>query len=161
MHDEVIRWVENEIQDRGPFASVVEIGGRNINGTVRPLFGDADYTSVDLVQGSGVDVVADAREWRPTKRVTCVVCCNVCEHSPTWPALIDAAHQMLRKGGVLLLSAASTWPPHSAVDGGELRPDEHYADVQHEELEAALEAAGFSKYHVEADGPDVRAVAVR
>lgn len=161
MHDEVKQWLDGQIQEQGPFSSVVEIGGRNINGTVRPLFGDVSYTSVDLVEGPNVDVVADAREWRPTKRVTCVVCCNVLEHVDAWPEIIDAAHQMLRKGGVLLLSAATDWVPHSSVDGGELRSDEHYANVAPDELEAAIDAAGFSKHHVEVAGLDVHAVAIR
>ena len=49
-----------------PVGHVVELGSRNFNGSIRPLFADAlSYTGVDILPGYGVDVVADAAAFSP------------------------------------------------------------------------------------------------
>ena len=51
---------------RLPPGPVVELGARDFNGSVRDLFpGAPAYVGVDLAPGAGVDVVADAADWRP------------------------------------------------------------------------------------------------
>lgn len=158
MHRAAHDWVASCITRQ--FRSVVEHGGRNINGSVRHLFPGAAYTSVDIEPGDGVDVVADAAEWRPAEPVDCVVCCEVYEHTAAWPELIYAAFDSLTDGGVLICTAAGpNRQEHSAVDGGHLRPGEWYANIDPGALEAALKA--FSSCTIDVSGPDVRAVAVK
>lgn len=162
MHDEVALFVAGAVKDFGPFRTVVELGSLDINGTVRPLFGDADYyTGVDLVEGPGVDVVADAAEWQPSAPVDCVVCCEVLEHAANWEAILRNAHAVLRGGGVLVVTAAGPGRgPHSAVDGNALRDGEHYENIDPDVLADVL-GATFRTALVEHEGLDVRAVAVK
>lgn len=153
MHSAAREWVAAHALP----GDVLEIGSRNINGTVRDLF-PGDYTGLDISEGPGVDVVADVTEWTTRKRFDVVVCCEVLEHTDA--PIIDAAHRLLRKGGTLILTAAGPGrEPHSAVDGGPLRPGEWYANIDPDELRVAL--SGWSEVTVDVAGDDVRAVAVK
>lgn len=164
MHLEALSWVEEHRTDE-PVA-VLDIGGRNINGTPRPLFPNATvYTVLDIAPGDGVDVVADAATWKPDRRYDVVVCCEVFEHTDVWPAILRTAHRALVRGGRLIATMAGPGrAPHSAVDGGpHLYDGEHYANVEAAELHAALTSAGFRRIVVdeETNSHDVRATAYR
>ena len=164
MHPEALAWVKDHATDAP--VSVLDIGGRNINGTPRPLFPNATvYTVLDIAPGEGVDVVADAATWKPDRRYDVVVCCEVFEHTDVWPAILRTAHAALRKGGQLIATMAGPGrEPHSAVDGGpRLYEGEHYANVEVSELLDALRAAGFRRVvmHEQTTSHDVRAVAYR
>lgn len=138
MHDGAYQYIAQRLGRWPPRRAVVEIGGRNINGSVRPLFSAAErYVCVDIVGGEGVDVVADGRSYRPDFKPDTVVCCEVLEHvdDQTAVALIANARRMLWKGGLLLLTcAAPDRDPHSALDGGQLRAGEFYRNVLPETL---------------------------
>lgn len=156
MHAEAYEWVARHAT-RDPL-TVLDIGGRDINGTVRDLFPAADYTSLDLVDGPGVDIVADASTWTPDRAYDLVVCCEVFEHTPVWPSICRTAYAAARPGGVFIVTAAGPGrAPHSAVDGGPVRPGEYYANVKPDELRDALTAAGWLDVVVDQLGPDVRA----
>ena len=133
MHEEAFSFVyltifENDLR----FDSVVEIGSRNINGSVRPLFeAIADsYYGIDLAPGPDVDEVADAVTWRPAEKVDCIVCCEVLEHAPDLDGMVCMISESLKPGGKLVMTCA-TDPrvPHSAHDGLQVRIDEHYENV--------------------------------
>tara|TARA_R110000822_G_scaffold309905_1_gene440612 strand:- start:722 stop:1225 length:504 start_codon:yes stop_codon:yes gene_type:complete len=124
--------------------SVIEIGSRNINGTIRDLFPNAKWIGLDLFEGPEVDVVCDARDFVPESLVDLVVCCEVLEHCSGWRQLIQSASLWLKQKGVIIITAAGPGrDPHSAIDGGELHPDEHYANVTQDELAEELHYAGF------------------
>lgn len=109
---------------------VVDLGGLNINGSPRSLFQASRYISVDQVFGVGVDVVADAATYAPTDAPEVVLCCEVLEHAPQGDRIIANALRMLAPGGTLIVTCASLLrAPHSAVDGGRLRPGEFYRGV--------------------------------
>lgn len=150
---------------RGP---IVEIGGRNINGSVRPLFdGLGPYASIDLYEGRGVDLVGDVCQLDPkhTARllfqrtsVTCVVCCEVLEHAPNGTGVCRWAHRILARGGVFIVTAANPDRfTHSGIDGGSLQPGEYYAGVSKADLTKWLRM--FSSKHVQLSGADIYAVA--
>jgi len=164
MHAEAMAWVEQHCTDAP--VSVLDIGGRNINGTPRPLFPNATlYRVLDIAPGDGVDIVADAANWVPDRRYDVVVCCEVFEHTDVWPAILRTAHRALAPGGLLILTMAGPGRAvHSAVDGGpDLYDGEHYANVEAAELEAALVSTGFRRVVVDeqTNSHDVRAVAYK
>lgn len=144
---------------------VVDIGGRDVNGTVRHLFADAtSYTGIDLQPGFGVDVVGDFTAWEPPHLVDTVVCCEVLEHAPNWQDIVRHSADILNQGGRLILTCATDGrAPHSGIHGGALFPGEHYYNVPAEDLVDCVEDAGFYQVQldvIEADG-DVRLVAVK
>ena len=153
MHNAAFRFVERVIADRlGVFRDVVEIGARDINGSVRPLFAGCDrYLATDITSGNGVDQIVDASDASALPASSCdtVVCCEVLEHTPVAP-IIRSAAAWLRPGGFLIATMATTGrAPHSAVDGGTLRGGEHYQNVTAEEMITALDAAGLLPIIVE------------
>ncbi len=124
--------------------SVIEIGSRDINGSVRPHFPAADYFGIDLYAGPAVDWVGDAMEYDAPMPVDIVICCEVFEHSNKWPFLLHRSNHWLKPGGRIIITCAGLGrEPHSAIDGGELHPDEHYANITQDELAEELYYAGF------------------
>lgn len=168
MHQEAYEWVAKYATDDA--ISVLDIGGRSINGSVRPLFPAATrYTVLDALPGervTDVDIIADAATWNPSGQWwDVVVCAEVLEHAASWRAILRTAYAACAPAGRLIVTTAAPGrPPHSAVDG-ELRllPGEHYANIRPAELERALTAAGWAEVvtDVREFPADVRATAVK
>lgn len=163
MHAEAHEWVaRHATQDR---VAVLDIGGRNINGTVRDLFPHSDFTALDIAPGEGVDIVADASTWTPDRAYDVVTCTEVFEHTGSWPEIVGTAYMALRPGGRFIATMAGPGrPEHSAIDGGpRLHPGEYYGNVDPDELTKVLDAAGFEEITVDQRSwpADVRCVATR
>lgn len=160
MHDAALFYVA-QFATPDPL-EVVELGALNINGSIRHLFPNARYTGVDMVAGPGVDVIGDAATWTPTTLVDLVVCCEVFEHTPVWPKIVDNAVGMLKRAGRLVVTAAGPGrEPHSARDGGHLRQSEYYHNVTTNDLYRAFFDAELVAIQVEQFGDDVRATGVK
>lgn len=123
-------------------ALVCELGGRDVNGSVRDLYAGVPlYVGVDLLPGNGVDAVADAREWRPPSwlRFDLVLCTEVLEHAPEAGRICETAWEILRPGGTLVLTCAGPRrQPHSGIDGEGVREGEHYHNPSADELRGWL-----------------------
>lgn len=150
MHDSAYSFVERTVHELeiGPERSVAEFGSRDVNGSVRPLFGP-DFTGLDVTDGPGVDIVADGAKWIADRKYDCVVSCEVLEHAEDWREIVANMARCVRSGGSIIITCATgSRKPHSAVDGGSLRDLEYYGNVDPEELRTALK--GFSEdIHVE------------
>ncbi len=164
MHAAAYSFVADMVTKFGPFVTVLEVGSRDVNGSVRGLFNGAAYTGVDVVDGPGVDVVADAAESLPGGPYDAVVCCETFEHASGWVAIVDNASRVLASGGWLLMTMAGPGrEPHSAIDGGHVRAGEHYANIDPDELGSAVRHAGLATIelvHATAQG-DVYCAAVK
>lgn len=131
---------------------IIEIGSRDINGSIRCHFPAAIWTGIDLIPGPSVDIVCDACEFSPVNPVDAVVCCEVFEHCSYWSEILQAAESWLKPGGKILISCAGPGrDEHSAIDGGELRTGEHYANITADRLAEELHFAGFSEIYTEAN----------
>lgn len=158
MHDAARDFIAKHAKRcKGP---VLEVGSRDINGGVRDLLPKTGYVGIDLMPGKGVDEVIDIRDYEGDTKFATVVCCEVLEHHPAPAELIDAMADNLLKGGTLLITAAGPdREPHSGIDGGHLRDEEFYANIDPADLEAWL--ADFDKVDVQVVGNDVQARAVK
>jgi hypothetical protein len=164
MHPEAMAWVARFATDEP--VSVLDLGGRDINGTPRELFPAAiSYTVLDVQVAEGVDIAADAATWDPNgRRWDLVLATELFEHTDQWPAICVTAFKALWPGGrFVVTTAAPGRPPHSGIDGNALRFGEYYANVEPAALERALERAGFVEVTVDVQPSpaDVRAVATR
>ena len=164
MHQQAYDWVARHATDAE--VAVLDICGRDINGTPRGLFPNATrYVVLDAMPGEGVDIVADAAFWKPDRAYDVVVCCEVFEHTGAWPGICVTAYRALRPGGAIIVTCAGPGrAAHSAVDGGpDLYEGEHYANVDPDDLKDQIADAGFADITVEhLPGPgDVRAYAIR
>jgi len=162
VHPEALAWVAKVNQRHGPYLSVLDVGGRDVNGTPRLLFPASRYLTVDLEDGPGVDVVADATVWRPDELADLVLCVEVLEHAPDPGALIAGAWESLLPGGRLIVTCATDpRAPHSGHDGAALRGDEWYRNVAPEELKGWLDPWDQVEMEVHLDRGDLYGTAVR
>lgn len=149
--------------------SVLDIGGRDVNGSPRHLFPAATtYTVLDALPGDrpeDVDIITDAATWNPAPRTwDVVICAEVFEHTPAWRAICATAYAACAPGGRLIVTTAAPGRvPHSAVDGAVLRAGEYYGNIWPPELERVLKQAGWVDVAVDVQPSpaDVRAVATR
>lgn len=162
MHPEAYDWVRRHA---GPAASVLDIGGRDINGSTRDLFPGSTWTVLDIQPGDNVDIAADAATWTPDRDYDVIVCTEVFEHTSSWPQICATAFKACKPGGTLILTMAGPGrPAHSAVDGGwQLHPGEYYRNVHPQRLRRVLDEAGFVELVIDQQlsPADVRAVARR
>lgn len=164
MHPAAFAFVERTVSRQGwadtPLVAI-ELGACNVNGSVRALFHpNTTWTGVDVRPGQGVDVVCAAEDYRPAAMVDVVVCTEVLEHAPEWRAILASAAGMILPGGRFVLTAAGPGRAPHGCDGGAVG-DEHYENIDPDELLDALTIAGFASSIVEtnAEAGDVYAVA--
>jgi hypothetical protein len=148
VHDQAHQWVaDHAVAAR----TVLDLGGRDINGSVKSLFPMADvYTTLDILPGDGVDVVADAASWTPDRGYDVVVCCETFEHTKSWPDIVATAFEALLPAGRFIATMAGPGRgAHSALDEAPIRDWEHYENVNPDDLLAVLEAVGFVDIEVD------------
>jgi SAM-dependent methyltransferase len=105
MHPSVMDWVGDKVAEHElQYKNVLEVGSRNVNGSVRRFFGGL-YLGVDMVPGEGVDMVARADQLPfDPNRFEVVVSTEMLEHDPYfWLSLPEMA-RVLMPGGYLLLT---------------------------------------------------------
>ncbi|HEY3650451.1 MAG TPA: methyltransferase domain-containing protein [Streptosporangiaceae bacterium] len=165
MHAEALEWIAKHAT--GDPVTVLDIGGRDLNGSPRRLFpAAATYTVLDIRPGEDVDIVADAATWDPSGQAwDLVICAETFEHTASWRAICRTAYAACAPGGRLIVTTAAPGrAPHSAVDGAfRLLPGEHYANIRPAELGRVLAGAGWADVvvDVQPSPADVRAVAAK
>jgi len=88
---------------------LLEIGSLDVNGTVRELFPRATpYVGIDLAPGRAVDVVASGHDFGRDESFATVVTTECLEHDPGWRTTLANIERVLRPGGVLILTCATT-----------------------------------------------------
>lgn len=164
MHDQAMQWIARYATEAE--VTVLDLGGRDVNGNPRHLFPNAaQYTVVDILPGEGVDIVADAATWQPNQVWDVVLSAECFEHTAKWPAICRTAYRALKMNGTFIVTTAGPGrPPHSGIDGQfRLHPGEYYANVPAFELERVLNETGFHDIIVDSQPlpADTRAVATK
>lgn len=129
----------------------LDLGGRDVNGTVHGLFPDIEWTVLDRVEHPSVDIVADVTKWWPERAAwDLVVSTETIEHVEQWQKIIKAAHRALVPGGYLIVTGGSTGRgPHSCTGVVPVPEGEWYGNVPPQNLYAVAEMAGFPCPYVE------------
>lgn len=106
---EFVERVRDKFPEFFDLCRVLEVGSRNVNGTVRDLFSDCHYTGIDCHGGKMVDIVTVAHEFRPGEEsiYDTVISCEAFEHDPHLRQTIDMIHRVLRPGGLFVATWAS------------------------------------------------------
>lgn len=147
---------------------VLEIGSRNINGSVRRFFRDCQYIGIDAVPGPCVDVVCLAHEYALSVDAwfDVVISCEAFEHDPYLDKTIDRAMTLLSLGGLFVATwAGPNRPEHGTnrTEEGAFGPDgEYYRGFSSSELVARI---GDRLTHIDArdvsNGLDAQLVGIR
>ena len=106
MIEPVHAFVEQFVKEKGARKNVLEVGSRDVNGGVRNLFG-CSYTGIDLIGGTGVDVVMDAmdikKQFEPGSFDT-VICLETLEHTKDPVRIVKNMRWVLKRGGWMILT---------------------------------------------------------
>jgi SAM-dependent methyltransferase len=135
MHAEARQWIAANAPTITVLSEfrVIEIGGYNVNGSIRDLFDGASYLSVDIREGPGVDEVHDASLPAPGGieglSVDVVVCCEVLEHAADPAGIIANAMSILKPGGLFLMTCATDPRAPHGNNGAGVTEGEHYANI--------------------------------
>ncbi len=104
-------------------AEVLEVGSRDYNGTVRALIephGPKSYVGLDMLDGPGVDVVGDAGQLVDrfgAEAFDVVIATELLEHARRWREVVNALKEVLRPGGLLVVTTRSKgFPFHGCPD---------------------------------------------
>ena len=127
VHDAAYAYVNKVVAEHGLGGSVLDLGGRDVNGSVRELFNASRYVTVDIAPAPSVDVVADAADLDLGETFDVVISTECFEHtradpksslprtgisapvgcsSRRWPARAD--HRTARRGNQHLRLASGT-----------------------------------------------------
>lgn len=166
MHEQALSWVAQfRTADE---LRVLDIGGRDLNGSTRHLFPNANpYHVLDVLPGDNVDFVADAAKWdfrsAGVGPYDLVVCTETFEHAEHWRSIIATAYAILRPGGWLIFTCAGPGrPPHSGVAAvWELSPGEWYANVSAADIALELKNQGWDDIEVRQVGLDTQGKAIK
>lgn len=146
MHESVHGWIGKMVGQYGldqPNLKVLELGSRNVNGSIRWLF-NRDYIGLDMQEGDDVDIIASANDIPfPDDTFHVVVTCEMLEHDPHPHQSMAEAARVLQPGGVLLLTTRGTgFPFHCPPD---------YWRFTNMAIELLLKDAGFNQWGVYED----------
>ena len=128
MHDTAIEIGKKFFEIHGRAGQlIVEIGSKNVNGTLRNCSPDgATYLGIDVEAGPGVDIFVSFGKPIPVRSdfADIVVSSSVFEHDPCfWETFVELA-RLLKPGGILYLNAPSNGSYHRyPVDCWRFYPD--------------------------------------
>lgn len=118
----------------------VEFGAYDVNGNVRHEFPDYSFYGIDLRAGANVDEVIDARDFNGAGSYDLVLSTEMLEHAPRPREIVDSAYRALKSGGLFVLTAAGPGrAPHCNNGGHIVPPDEHYGNIDPDDLRSWLE----------------------
>lgn len=118
-------------------ALMLDVGGREVNGSVHGLFPGVKITTLDIYDDD-VDIVADFSQPNIVEELSLVekfdicLCTEVLEHTPGWPSIVENLIKATKSNGWIIMTCATTGrPPHSAIDGHYLTDEdnEYYSNV--------------------------------
>jgi SAM-dependent methyltransferase len=166
MHAAALQYATVQVAEHNlnrPGLEVLELGGRDVNGTVRHLFPQAErYVSVDIAPGRGVDVVADAADVVVPGSFDVVISTELLEHTSRAEEIVANARRHLAPAGVFIATMAGPGrAPHSATGAARIPVGEHYSNVGPAELADWLERAGFDDFSIDQLDEDIRCWARR
>lgn len=157
-------WREGDSLSHRKNFVVLEIGSLDINGSIKSIFVPfaSSYTGIDMQEGPGVDIVADATTFVKKDTYDIIVCCEVFEHLENWKHVVYNSYWNLKDGGMFIGTCAGEGrPPHSAIDERPIRSHEYYQNVGQWNMTQTLENAGFDFISTETDKQDLRWVAIK
>ncbi len=94
---------------------VAELGSKDVNGSIRPAFKNADYVGFDVEAGKGVDVVmSDGYTINsPSESFDVAVAVNCMEHVRKPWVLVRELARILKPGGLMFLVIPTRWGYHA------------------------------------------------
>ena len=113
--------VKDQLPEHFNNVRVADFGSRDYNGSLKEFFTNSDYIGIDISKGKNVDVVCPAHEYKSYKLFDTVVSGEMLEHDQYWKESLANMYNLLRKGGLMVISCAGKDRP----EHGTRRTDGH------------------------------------
>jgi len=164
MHQQQIDYI-NSVRNRFPddFISVrvLDVGSQDLNGNNRQFFTNCDYTGLDIGQGNNVDVVAPVHEYAQNKKpiFDVVISGEMLEHDCHWQESIKAMYKLLKRGGLLVITCATTGRPEhgtskiNATDSP--YTNDYYRNISENDMKEAIKDLRFGTSEIVINGHDL------
>lgn len=155
MHEAAFQAVERfsrTVNLSGVSGKGLDLGGRDVNGTVHSLFPDIQWTVLDSVEHPSVDIVADVTLWNPLEVgvYDLVISTETIEHVFAWERILEVGYWVLRAGGHMIVTGGSTGRgPHSCTGVVPVPEGEWYGNVTPDDLYDVADGLGFANLIVE------------
>lgn len=163
MHKEVKRFclsVKNQFPQFFSRVNVLDCGSLHINGNNRYLFHDSNYLGIDIVAGPNVDLVTRIHEFNTSKLFDCIISTEMLEHDEYFAASLNAMFNLLKSGGLLLLTAAGhgrkEHGTHTHNPQDSPKTQDYYRNVDPTMLMQGLDLTQFSTYTISYSKTDIR-----
>lgn len=131
---------------------VLEVGSLDINGSVRELFHNCDYTGADLQLGPGVDLACQGQLLElPSNSFDTAISAECLEHNPYWRETLGNMLRMTKPNGLVLITCATVGrKEHGTTRANpEASPFtaaanwDYYRNLTARDIEAALNLSGW------------------
>jgi SAM-dependent methyltransferase len=147
--------------------NVVDVGSLDINGNNKYLFHRCGYMGIDIVPGKNVNRVGVAKDvlkdlndtyeysYHGLIQVDTIISTEMLEHDATWKESLKAMYDLLRPGGLLLITAAGDGRrehgthQHSPTDSP--GTNGYYCNVSNQMFASVLPATLFTTYYLNQD----------
>ena len=92
---------------------ILDIGSYNLNGTLKPIFQNADYTGLDMEEGPNVDIVSSSHDIPFEDNTFDIVLSSSCfEHDDMFWLSFTEMCRVVKLGGYLYVQAPQNGPYH-------------------------------------------------
>lgn len=109
---EFFRKVKAKFPDSFHKVKVIDCGSLDVNGSIKDIFTESDYTGVDIVAGKNVDVVSFIKDLEyPDESFDTVVSGEMLEHDETWKESLQKMYDLCKKGGLVAITCAGEGRP--------------------------------------------------
>lgn len=170
MHLEVQQWfdyVKSRYPENFDNCLVAECGSLNINGSLRSYFTKCFYDGVDIGPGPGVDIVSKFHEANlPIGSYNTTISSECFEHCAEWKESFQRMYDLLKPGGLLVFTCASTGRVEHGTTQSEPGSSPFTNDYYHNLTEAEFKEWFdfdnlFESYRFDTLGTDLRFYGVK
>ena len=164
MHEDQINYI-NLVRHRYPHdfnsVKVLDVGSQDLNGNNRQFFINPDYTGLDIGAGKNVDVIGFVHEYANTckTKYDVVISGEMLEHDCYWMQSIQAMYKLLKRGGLLIITCASTGRPEHGTSQSDATDspftNDYYRNVSKEDMEEAINGLRFESQELLINGTDL------
>ena len=159
MHKEVLAFIQ-KVKTLHPKyfkdSKVVEMGSMDINGTPREFFTNCEYIGIDWRGGKGVDKIQKAHCF--SEKVDVVITTEMLEHDKHYDETLINIQQILKSGGLLILTCAGPGRKEHEVSCGE---DDHYLNISADEISFCFDMERWKEFYIKRQGGDLQLWAIK
>lgn len=131
----------------------LDVGSLDINGSNRYLF-EGSYIGLDIGEGKNVDIVCPVSEYKTRERFDVVISTEMLEHDRTWRESLVKMQQLTKRGGVLVITCATTGRPEHGTSRTDAYSSpftiDYYQNLTEDDFREAMNLDGWD-YHFETE----------